>query len=239
MPAAPPKAEPRRRPQTARPTTQPFARGTTRGTLGNSNRRAVAEMCAALGVHTAEPVTPPTVGAAKPVNRGFTADNAEPRSAPIVRPQPPTRATTLNGYKDGVQSRPVIRRRTIAGSHSTAENRAAPMIMLPTRHSRCPAPAPPRSPARPEARAPTSEKEEARSSESVDFGIPAKVPQPEPQPPSQIRTLSAPHQQERPATPAATTPRFLNSAMDAATAAKVCACVCVSLLHASYFLMPD
>lgn len=225
MAAAPPRASPRRRPQTARPTTQPFARGATRGTLGNSNRRAVAEMCGPVGVHTAEPVTPPRT------SRDVTVANAGPRSAQIVRPQPPTRTTTLNGYKDSAQSRPVIRRRTIAGSHSvqqkgalskpssTAGKDAAALTVLPPRHSRRPAPASPRSPARPEAPAPTKE---ARASESVDCDVSAKVPQPEPQPPSQIRTLSAPHRQERPATPAFTTPRFLHSAMDAATAAKVC-----------------
>jgi hypothetical protein len=256
--STPPKASPRRRPQTARPTTHPSSRAkkstatisargaaavsvgkrgrVVRGTLGNSNRRAVAQMCGSqiggAANLTSGGARPASAAAATPnaaaiggpttVRRDDTAANVvrsptDASFAAMVRPQPPARSTTLNVYRDAEQSRPVTSRRpaaprfakqkTEAKARSTTSGKGAvPLMVLSPRHSRRPAPPQTRSPPRPEA------------------PEPVKSP-PEPQaprfeaPPPTLQTLSEPHQPERPATPAAATPRFLQSAVDAAKAA--------------------
>jgi hypothetical protein len=248
----PPAALPRRRPATARPTTHPSARarksaGTisareaaavpvgnrarlVRGTLGNSNRRAVAEMCGdpyhvdvRVGARPASASAPPTVGALAGV--ATAAARSVVNQAPMVRPQRTTRTTALSAY---TTHSPVAHRRrqglarsakkTEAPSkpNSTSGKGAVPLTVLSPKHSRRPGPASPRSPLRPEAPVPIKQSD---SPESVAIGVCAEAPQPEKPVFGQLQTLAEPLQQEQPATPAATTPRFLHGEMDAAKAA--------------------
>jgi hypothetical protein len=139
--------------------------------------------------------------------------------APTVRPQPPVR-TAPQTYRDAEHSRPVLRPRQPPARAMTDRvakkgKASVPLFVLSPRQTRRPAPPQATSPPRPEAPVPAAAKVAlGKLAQPADFES-ADAPS-SPARPATMVTLTEPAQLERPATPAASTPRVLITAMQAA-----------------------